>query len=314
MINDDKYTPEEEELYIEQLLDEQKGEPKEDDGPSIKSLFDAVISQQKNGRFVAHHLADYGIRGWEDCTRANLSGFPKHLTDAGVCKSTAKNYTAILTATLNRYKEDAPIPCREIGAALKCKGEQAQKVWLNEDELKLFAAAKPKNKRWEFVQLTFLISAKTGMRLSDALQATPDNVADGKLTYVSVKTKIEASVPISGKTYFMLERLQALKEKVKVPVPATYEIVCRKLCEQAGIDDQVKVFKAGRTQTGPKWRFVTSHTARISFATILAEKDVPTRTIMRLMGHTDERSTIGYIASKRVSLNDEASKFFADEE
>lgn len=273
----------------------------------MKNFFDAVISQNGNGRFVAHHLAAYGINGWQDCTKSNLSGFVKHLVDVGISPASAKTYADCLKTTINRYKEDVDIPCKDVTAALKAKSQKAQKIYLNEQELEAFARVKTKNNRELFVQLCFLVSANTGMRLSDTMAVDLANVSGNSITYVSQKTKIEATIPISDATKERIARLQAIRQAE--PSKATYESICRRLGERAGICDDVKVFKAGKYRTGKKWEFITSHTARVSFASILADKDVPTRTIMRLMGHTDERTTMGYIVSKKTHINDDALSF-----
>ena len=46
------------------------------------------------------------------------------------------------------------------------------------------------------------------------------------------------------------------------------------------------MFKAGKEETGKKYRFVSSHTGRRSFATNLSKKGVPLEQIAVMMGHT----------------------------
>ncbi|UVV52623.1 hypothetical protein NXY15_24270 [Bacteroides thetaiotaomicron] len=56
------------------------------------------------------------------------------------------------------------------------------------------------------------------------------------------------------------------KEEVSDP---TFNNNIRNICRKAGITEAVKVFKAGKEVEGEKWEFVSSHTARRSFATNL---------------------------------------------
>jgi site-specific recombinase XerD len=67
--------------------------------------------------------------------------------------------------------------------------------------------------------------------------------------------------------------------------PATYNSVLRTICMRCGINSNVKIYKAGKQSTAPKYSFVSSHTGRRTFATLLARKGVPLEQISLLMGH-----------------------------
>ena len=55
----------------------------------------------------------------------------------------------------------------------------------------------------------------------------------------------------------------------------------------------------------PKWQYLSTHTARRSFATNLFKQGVPSLTIMEITGHKTERSFLKYL---RVSSNEHAVK------
>ena len=63
------------------------------------------------------------------------------------------------------------------------------------------------------------------------------------------------------------------------------------------------MFHAGKEETGKKYRFISSHTGRRSFATNLSKKGVPLEQIAVMMGHTSNgkpniQMTMRYIVGK----------------
>jgi integrase len=55
----------------------------------------------------------------------------------------------------------------------------------------------------------------------------------------------------------------------------------------------------------PKFKFISTHTARRSFATNLYIADIPAISIMKITGHKTERSFMYYI---RISQEENADK------
>lgn len=274
----------------------------------MSSLYEAILNgRSANGRYVVNHLEAAGIREWDDCTKVRLSGFIGHLEDAGVCQATVHQYAAVLKAVLNRYGEAGVVPCSDVADALHCKNEKAQKIYLTEDELGRLERVRPANDRERFVKLCFLISAKTGMRVSDTLRVSRANIQDGYLRYVSKKTSVEACVPISDKTVGWIEEVNAIRVR---PAVSTYEATIRRLCQRADITSRVKVFKAGQERANEKWNFVTSHTARVTFCTLLSQMGATIPDIMTMAGHTTPLMTANYIVRTAPRLNDRAKAFF----
>jgi site-specific recombinase XerD len=104
-----------------------------------------------------------------------------------------------------------------------------------------------------------------------------------------------------------IERVQANECSVNL---MTYNRVLRNLCKRAGITERVKVFKAGEHKKGEKWEYVSSHSARISFATNLANLGVPLLDICKCMGHSSTQMTERYVVKTQVELDVKALKYF----
>lgn len=275
----------------------------------MKTLYDAIMTQGgANAPYVVNHLKASGIADWQDCTKVNLMDFVDHLQET-VCRSSAHTYAAILKAVLNRYREAGLVPCTDIKEALRCKNEGTQKVFLSARELGRLEDVMTKGAYERFVQLCFLISARTGMRISDTLRVSEENIKDGMLTYVSQKTKVEASVPVSGKTCAWIAEVNAMTER---PTIGNYELIIKRLCRRAGIRTACKLFKAGREKECEKWEAVTSHTARVSFVTNALELGVPLISVSRMAGHTNTAQTERYNASRKVNIPAGAMAYFYD--
>lgn len=273
----------------------------------MRTLYQAIEAHGgKNAPYVLNHLRACGILDWQDCTKVNLTEFCDHLKNE-VCLNSAKNYTAILKAVLNRYREAGIIPCADIKEALKCKGESSQKVYLNPKELDDLEKTTPISENERFVKLCFLISARTGMRVSDTLRISENNINGGVLTYVSQKTKIEASIPISARTEGWIKSVNKMNSR---PTIGNYELIIKRLCQRAGIDSKCRLFKAGREIECQKWEAVTSHTARVSFVTNALELGVPLISVSRMAGHTNTTQTERYNASKKVTIPAGALSYF----
>ena len=74
--------------------------------------------------------------------------------------------------------------------------------------------------------------------------------------------------------------------------------------------EEVQLYVGGKLKKGQKWEFVTMHTARRTFCTILAQKDVPVEVIRTLAGHSTTNMTDRYVCidGKKPGVN--AMAFF----
>ena len=272
----------------------------------MKTLQEAV--QAKAGiqsKAILRYLGECGLNDWQDLTKANLYDFRDHVTER-VAQSSARTYFAVLKAIMARYEEEVEF-CKDYKEILKAKNEKPIKTFLTMKELEQLERAVVRSEVEQYVLDEFLIGAYTGMRISDAREVSEENMANGYLSYVSIKTSIQAVVPLKAGMAERIRRVQANECNVSL---AGYNKALRRLCQRAGIVERVKVFKAGDHLKGYKWEYVSSHTARISFATNLANLGVPILEISKLMGHTSIQMTMRYIVNTQVELSSKALKYF----
>lgn len=272
----------------------------------MRSLREAIQAHAKGATpALLRYLNECGLNDWEDLTKSNLNDFRDHVAER-VAQSTARTYFAVFKAILKRYEDDADF-CKDYADILKAKNEKPVKTFLTMKELELLERVEPKSMNEQIVLDEFLIGAYTGMRISDAREISDENMMNGYISYVSIKTGVHAVVPMKKGIDERIRRVQANEREVPL---ITYNRIIRRLCERAGIDERVKVFKAGEHMKGQKWEYVSSHTARISFATNLVDMGVPLIHVSRMMGHTASAMTERYIVKTKVELDAKALKFF----
>lgn len=149
----------------------------------------------------------------------------------------------------------------------------------------------------------FLIGCYTGLRVSDFSRLNTAHIGR-HITIKTHKTGIPVVIPIHPVVREIIEggfdltntiSDQKLNEQIK------------ELCRLTGITNDVLV---NRNEGGhnveriyPKYKLVSSHTARRSFATNAYKSGVPTIAIMKITGHTKESTFLKYI---KVSAEENA--------
>ena len=147
---------------------------------------------------------------WQDLTKSNLHKIKKGMLEE-LSANTVKTYLSILKSTLNRASDEVKIPCKDYETVLNVRKEASTAVYLSEEELERLIRVKPKSDAERYVQSIFAIQAYTGCRISDAMDIVSSNIQDQRITYVSIKSKREATIPLKPMVVAMVERLKTLK-------------------------------------------------------------------------------------------------------
>lgn len=193
--------------------------------------------------------------------------------------------------------------------ALYRREEPSQAVYLDEIETEIIRTDFiPKSDIDRYVKKIFMIESFTGARSSDSRRLTPDNCdfRTDTLSYVSQKTKQLVSLPVHE------HLMEFLSDPISLPnmYVATFEDGIRRMCRVCGIDQRTTLYRRGEQQSGPKYKFVTSHTARRSFATNLYLRGVDPAVIAQFMGHTTQETTIRRYIIGRRRVKDTDIRFF----
>lgn len=223
---------------------------------------------------------------WEDMTDDTLSDLKDDLLEE-MAPNSVRTICAELKSVLNAGKATKPIKSETFTTILRSKKVPVQNVYLTTIELKHLHNYKPKSRREAYIKEVFMRECMTGARVVDCRRFTTANIhtEDGVeyLTYVPVKHPVEVTVPVHK---WLREYLHddwedcytnIREDKLNDPI--------RGICREIGMMQEVTVYKKGQSETGPKWKFVATHTGRRTFATILSLKGCPLEQIAIMMGH-----------------------------
>jgi integrase len=252
----------------------------------------AFTRKYPNSEAIINHF-ETGARvpaEWDNLTRTNLINFVRYMKD-NIAQSSARTYAAMFKSVMNDHKEEINIPCRKFEDILNVKAVKPICVYLNEKEIRQLAAYTPKSDHERHVLSTFLLGCLTGARHSDCIRFSHGNIMCDSLIYVSEKTKTKTSVPLSPIVVRLIDNLQGCR----LISESGNNRAIRRICQNLGFKSESKVFKAGKYIEDEKWKFISSHTARRSFATNLYLRGADLYSISKMMGHSDTTMTEGYI-------------------
>lgn len=277
----------------------------------MKNLYDTIKAKAgKPAPMLIKHLSAAGIKDWDDFTRAKLYDLRDEVSET-LAPNSAKNYGAVLSAFLRRYKDEITLP-DGWADIIRFKGNKPVHTCLTKEELTLFEKVMVASDTERIVKYQSLIEAYTGARVSDIGELNETNIKDGWLTYTSKKTKTTASVPVSEKVRGWVK--YANENEKDSPSLVTRELIIKRLCKRAGINEKVKVVKGGKTKELEKWQAISSHDMRRSFVTNLIQAGVSIYDTGKMAGHGNNIAmTQRYICDYHIgTLPKEAMDYFAD--
>lgn len=245
---------------------------------------------------------------WNNMTKPNLADYVAFLRQK-LAGSTVRTSCAQLKSVLGLYEEEYPLP-KNWRDALYQKKDSSQQVYLTEDEVSLIVNNfTPTTENEYIVYSRFLLGCLTGARHSDFIKFSKGNIReDGMLCYVSVKTHIEANVPVAPIVPELIEMASQYKEKEIADT--TFNRILRKICADVDIDSELTLYRRGTFTTSPKCDFISSHTARRTFATNLYLRGADLYSISKMMGHSSVDMTSGYICCGLRNLSPEIKGYF----
>lgn len=170
------------------------------------------------------------------------------------------------------------------------------KVTLTEEEIKILV----KKIQHPIIQITVLFMAKTGLRVSEAINLKTDDIdfQQNNIHVIGGKGGKYRCVPIANSLKPFL--LTYSKEVRNTTVPYFFST------EKTGrLSGQYINHILKDTTTQLKWpKKVTNHTLRHSFATNLYQKGVSLVTIQKLLGHESLKTTAIYLNVQSVELHE----------
>ncbi len=211
-----------------------------------------------------------------------------------VSNNTTWMYISKLKAVLNKAVKEKLInynPAKYI----EIRNEETEKVFLTLEELKILYKTDCKDKE---LKKAFLFSCYTGLRLSDVKNLTWQHIRDGKLYFRQKKTRGVEYLPLNE---MIIELLYKDLEENVIPLPETKVFNLHKKSSRLG-----KALREWAKEAEID-KYITFHTGRHTFATILLTFGTDLYTVSKMLGHKSIKTTEIYakIVNEKV---DEAVK------
>lgn len=212
--------------------------------------------------------------------------------------------TILNDATTNKHNSNL-----EFRDVLKGVTEESDNVYLNKDELQLLYKLDLKdNPKLERVRDIFLIGAWTGLRFSDFTTLKKDDVQGDRIRVKTQKTGNKVTIPLHPVVKLILE-----KYHYEIPPAISNQKFNDYLKDIAALAKLNEPFTRHITKGGkdtpltmPKWKAVSSHCARRSFATNAYKQGINPVYIMSITGHKTESEFMKYI---KIGTDEKADKF-----
>jgi integrase len=186
--------------------------------------------------------------------------------------------------------------------------EVTEKIYLTlEDLAKIYELDLSKNHKLERTRDLFIIGCHTGLRFSDYLQMNKENIVDGnKLKIKAIKTNQLTYVPLNPVVLEILNKYSfQLPKEISNQKMNEY---LKEIGKLANLDEPITIncIKGGEKKqtTFKKYELISTHCARRSFATNAFLANVPVISLMKITGHTQEKTFLQYI---RISQQENAN-------
>ena len=187
----------------------------------------------------------------------------------------------------------------------KLKNASKRVVFLTADELSTLETFKIPAKHVALgpIRDVFLFTCYTGLRYSDACNLTWDDIHNGKIEIVTVKTSDRILIEINSKAQAILDKYADihLPDKKVLPVISNQKMNkhLHTLCKLAGIDESIKTthYEGNKRidKVQPKYELIGTHCGRRTFICTALAKGIPPSVVMKWTGHSDYKAMKPYI-------------------
>lgn len=259
---------------------------------------------------VAKTLSEYGISKVSHCTTENLKNFRQWLVSKEKANATINNYIKHLRQVLHyASREEGVVVPRGIDRMKRMKTGDQTHVVLSPSEIGELAKVNVYTPNEEIVRDGFVIRAKYLPFRQQEMERLNNLDHDGnRVTLIQQKTRGAVRIEIDDDCKALIDA----HDWSQYPVQQTENLLIKRLCERAGIDAWVEDAKSvgGQLKVNrvPKFKRVSSHTARRSFVTnkILygngKGKQITLEALRRITGHSSQEMLLQYAQLSDVDL------------
>ena len=284
-------------IYIEQKKESQS--VKKDSLQKYTRIHTAILEMEKNEKVT------YYLTGFDG---AFFNRFIKHLrVKKEISDNTLKRKMGFFKSFLNwcinnRYSTNLAFKDVII------KGRETSHVSLTTEEVDTLAGLEL-DEALSYYRDLFLIGVYSGQRYSDYTRFNKKFIDGNNIVIRATKTSQFSYIPINKRLRGLLDKYEWC---LKLISSQKFNIQIQKICNLAGFDETVQVDKFyGNKKVSkdlPRWKLIASHTARRTFITLSAQRNVPRSLVMQATGIKSYKTLENYIRLDVDKLNLEMFK------
>ena len=146
-----------------------------------------------------------------------------------------------------------------------------------------------------------MVGCWTGLRFSDFSRIEAENIQTNTITIKTQKTGKLVIIPIHWTLKMIMSKYKRKTANSLPPSISQQKLntYIKEVGEKVGLKEMVMIskIKGGKRidNSFPKYKLITTHTARRSFATNAFKNGIPSIAIMKITGHTTEKAFLKYI-------------------
>lgn len=249
---------------------------------------------------------------------AEFNNYLNYLYDRNINDSTVNKHIGRMEKLINKYVDTSFIE--------RLPHFDVENICLTEDEFRRIEEYAPENESLQQVKDCFLIYCYTGMRFGEAYKLSRaslvkiDTVDGEKITAIKTlreKNKKVVSSPLPPEALDIINRYKHLNTVLPNLSNQYINKKIKIIAYKVGVREEVQkvTYKKGkRIETvTPKYKLVSCHVGRHTYATMLLEKGVSLVDVKEALGHTNISTTNKYVHSnKKKAMQDILNAFQKD--
>lgn len=297
-------------LSIDRIKASLQEQPEEIKESSFFPLFDQFIASSaatrtagtiKNYKNSLHYFKEFSKAKKFDfqLEALNMAFYNKFITylikDVGLSNNTVGRNIKVLKTFLNWATDNGYNTSLDY-KKFKMFQEPSETIYLTDKELKALYKLKISNPAADRARDLFCFGCYTGLRFSDVATLSRANISNDEIRIRTQKTKDILSIPLLPQAKAILE-----KYDYNMPVLSNQKLNqhLKKLGEKAKITEEVNIQKYRGAERiddrTPKYKLLTTHTARRTFITLSLEKGIRQEVVMSITGHKNFRTFSAYV-------------------
>ena len=284
-------------IYIEQKKESQS--VKKDSLQKYTRIHTAILEMEKNEKVT------YYLTGFDG---AFFNRFIKHLrVKKEISDNTLKRKMGFFKSFLNWCIKNG----YSTNLAFKdviIKGRETSHVSLTTEEVDTLAGLEL-DEALSYYRDLFLIGVYSGQRYSDYTRFNKKFIDGNNIVIRATKTSQFSYIPLNKRLRGLLDKYEWC---LKLISSQKFNIQIQKICNLAGFDETVQVDKfygnKKVSNDSPRWKLIASHTARRTFITLSAQRNVPRSLVMQATGIKSYKTLENYIRLDVDKLNLEMFK------